>query len=177
MGRVSTAPATPPPKRRRVWPWVVGGLLVFVVIAAIAIPNLLRSRMAAGESPVMGTLRGLNTAAVTYISTFANGFPPSLKALGPPLAGSAADCNHADLVPADWLSGQRYGYRFEYVPGPRVEKPGPGCALAGVESYQIRGRPIRYGETGTRSFYTDESAVIRSTVEDRAATADDPPIN
>ena len=50
---------------------------IILIIAAIAIPNLLRSRMAANEASAVGSIRTMNTAAITYSSTYGNGFPPA----------------------------------------------------------------------------------------------------
>ena len=50
---------------------------IILIIAAIAIPNLLRSRMAANEASAVGSIRTMNTAAITYSSTYGNGFPPN----------------------------------------------------------------------------------------------------
>ena len=49
---------------------------IIVIIAAIAIPNLHRLRMAANEASVVGSMRTMNTAAITYGSTYGNGLPP-----------------------------------------------------------------------------------------------------
>ena len=54
---------------------------IILIIAAIAIPNLLKARIAANEASAVGTLRTMNTAAVTYQSTYNNGFPRSLRPL------------------------------------------------------------------------------------------------
>jgi type II secretory pathway pseudopilin PulG len=51
---------------------------IILIIAAIAIPNLLRSRMAANEASAVGSIRTINTAAITYSATYGNGFPPGL---------------------------------------------------------------------------------------------------
>ena len=70
---------------------------IILIIAAIAIPNLLRSRMAANEASAVGSLRTINTAEVTYASTYpANGFAPSLAILGP--GGRAATSTNACLL-------------------------------------------------------------------------------
>ena len=61
---------------------------IILIIAAIAIPNLLRSRMAANEASAVGSIRTMNTAAITYSSTYGNGFPPTLAAIG--TTGTAA---------------------------------------------------------------------------------------
>src|SRR5579863_6335821 len=69
---------------------------IILIIAAIAIPNLLRSRMAANEASSVGSIRTINTSAVTYSSTYPqDGFPASLTALGgaaPCSATSSASC-------------------------------------------------------------------------------------
>ncbi|MGA8074098.1 MAG: prepilin-type N-terminal cleavage/methylation domain-containing protein, partial [Candidatus Acidiferrales bacterium] len=55
---------------------------IILIIAAIAIPNLLKARIAANEASAVGTLRTMNTAAVTYQSTYNNGFPPDFAHFG-----------------------------------------------------------------------------------------------
>src|SRR3954464_14218412 len=55
---------------------------IILIIAAIAIPNLLRSRMAANEASAVGSLRTINTSEVTYASTYNIGFSADLKSLG-----------------------------------------------------------------------------------------------
>jgi hypothetical protein len=119
-------------------------------------------------------LRTLNSAAVTYQSTYENGYPPSLAALRTPPPGAEPSCKNADLVDARLARGQVRGYVIQYNPDPPIERPPAGCP-AGVKSYTITARPVTYGQSGTLSFFTDESGVIRSTDKDRAATAQDPP--
>src|ERR1700747_2529407 len=71
---------------------------IILIIAAIAIPNLIRSRMAANEASAVATLRTLTTAFVTYSSTYRNGLPPDLASLQAPAAAAPPDCAHAGLV-------------------------------------------------------------------------------
>jgi hypothetical protein len=154
-------------------------LLTLSVLISVAIANRLPPEMRPGVASATSWLRTINTAAVTYASTYGNGFPPSLAVLGAPAAG-APDCRKSDLVdPAMAAYGNafvRTGYLYEYRPGPPVvERPAPGCP-PGVPSYTITARPLKYGKTGSRSFFTDETAIIRGTSENRAATANDPPI-
>src|SRR3972149_3982957 len=74
---------------------------IILIIAAIAIPNLLRSRMAANESSAAGTLRSIATANVTYSTTYNAGFAGDLLSLGPTaVAGAPATSAEADLVDA-----------------------------------------------------------------------------
>ncbi|MGA8232655.1 MAG: prepilin-type N-terminal cleavage/methylation domain-containing protein, partial [Candidatus Acidiferrales bacterium] len=69
---------------------------IILIIAAIAIPNLLRSRMAANEASAVGSIRTMNTAAITYNSTYGNGFPPTLTAIG--TVGTTPSCTNAMLL-------------------------------------------------------------------------------
>jgi prepilin-type N-terminal cleavage/methylation domain-containing protein len=70
---------------------------IILIIAAIAIPNLLRSKIAANEASAAGTLRTMHTAAHTYFSTWSNGYPPSQATMGG-AAGVAATCNLAQVI-------------------------------------------------------------------------------
>src|SRR5690348_4455472 len=55
---------------------------IILIIAAIAIPNLLRSKMAANQASAVGSVRTINTAAITYNSTYGNGYPATLVDVG-----------------------------------------------------------------------------------------------
>ncbi|MCL6482029.1 MAG: prepilin-type N-terminal cleavage/methylation domain-containing protein [Firmicutes bacterium] len=137
---------------------------IILIIAAIAIPNLLRSRMAANEASAVGSLRTLNTAAVTYASQ-CGGFPPDLPNMGPPANG----CTTADLIDQVLASGSKSGYRFLYL---AADADGDG----NMDTYTIQANPITPGVTGTRFFFTDQSGVIRANVGTQAS-ASDPPIS
>ncbi|MBI2956103.1 MAG: hypothetical protein HYY26_02200 [Acidobacteria bacterium] len=165
---------------RRVWqtmkPTVFG--VVGVVLAGLILSYnfALRPRgFPANESTAAGSLRTINTAAVVYNDTYKNGFPPNLSVLGPPPAASEPSCQAADLIDPTLLTGEKNGYAFVYTPGPPVGDPVAGCPV-GVESYTVSARPLRYEKTGVRSFFSDESAVLRWTPEDRAATVNDEPV-
>jgi type IV pilus assembly protein PilA len=150
---------------------------IILIIAAIAIPNLLRSRMAANEASAVGSLRTLNTAAVTYSTTYGNGFPPSLAAMGPVAGGgNNATCDASDLVDNVLAAGQKSGYNVTYTGANAVAAAAPNCANPGFNTYTINADPITRGTTGQRSFFTDESGVIRFNATAPAAAAD-PPIS
>src|SRR5258707_14820664 len=70
---------------------------IILIIAAIAIPNLLRSRIAANEASATATMRTLNTSEVTYASTYNSGFTDDLHKLGTPTSGQPTNLT-ADLV-------------------------------------------------------------------------------
>jgi type II secretory pathway pseudopilin PulG len=143
-------------------------LIPLMIIAAIAIPNLLRARIAANQASAVGSLRTLNTAAITYATAYNKGYPASISALGPPLGGAAADADGAGLVDEVLASGTRSGYAFTYSPG---EKDDHGR----LASYTIRADPLTPGTTGQNHYFTDQSGVIRQET-DRPANEQSPPI-
>ncbi|HYL85775.1 MAG TPA: prepilin-type N-terminal cleavage/methylation domain-containing protein, partial [Candidatus Angelobacter sp.] len=121
---------------------------IILIIAAIAIPNLLRARIAANEAAAVGTLRTMNTAAVTYSSTWQNGFPPNFKSLGG--AVGAATCTGANLL--DNVLAQdpatKSGYSFNYA-GTTAFAP-TVCGSPGWQTYAINAKPLTPGTTGQR---------------------------
>ena len=142
---------------------------IILIIAAIAIPNLLRSRMAANEASAVGSLRTVNTAAVTFSSTYSDGFPPSIGVLGGAAGVTTATCT-ASLLIDSTLSGQggatdpslKSGYYFHLIQGTVAIVPVPvGCTPGYTDGYVAIAYPISTGTTGQRSFCTDASGVIR----------------
>jgi type IV pilus assembly protein PilA len=128
-------------------------LLVFI-IAALAIPNLLRARMAANEAAAVGSVRTLNVACLTYASDY-GGFPPSIDALGGEDSGSAPSESSAQLIDSPLARGVKYGYLFSYAPG---DKDSSG----NIVTYTISANPITPGVTGVRYFFSDQTDVIRA---------------
>ncbi len=124
------------------------------------VKQFLATALIPNESSAIGAMRTFNTALITYASTYPQiGFPETIVVLG----GTGGDPAHAGLIDARLASGEKSGYGFEYHKDSQY-------------AYSIVGRPLKYGETGTRSFFTDQSGVIRFTDEDRAATASDRPL-
>ena len=124
---------------------------IILIIAAIAIPNLLRSKMAANEASAVGSMRTLNTAAVTYSTTY-GGYPAGLTNLGP---ATPATSTSADLVDSVLASGTKSGYSF-------VWSAAAPDASGNIQSYSIAASPLIVGTTGQRYFFTDQSGVIRA---------------
>jgi type IV pilus assembly protein PilA len=158
--------------------------IIFVlIIAAIAIPNLLRARIAANEAVAVQSLRTINVVNATYASTYDNGFAPSLDALGGPVGDNTADCNHALLIGSALSSGQKSGYIFTYKalvtsdgsPADSRRVPGKGCTTAGAAGFTVTANPVQTGTAGHRSFYTDQSGTIRYSA-DGPATAESTPL-
>ena len=139
---------------------------IILIIAAIAIPNLLRARMAANESSAAGSLRSINTANATFLSTYGHSFAPTLAALGgaAPAVGVVAPCTAANLI--DQTLGQdpatKSGYTFKVLTGNGLGAKPTGCSAAGsTDGYGVVATPVTLGTTGQRSFCTDASGVLR----------------
>src|SRR6266478_4306486 len=79
---------------------------IILIIAAIAIPNLLRSKMAANEASAVASLRTINTSAVAYSTTY-GAYPTNLTNLGPATSPTSTT---ADLVDSVLASGTKSGY-------------------------------------------------------------------
>jgi type II secretory pathway pseudopilin PulG len=146
------------------------GILVIplLIIAAIAIPNLLRARIAANEATAVWSLRTINAAAIVYAATYGKGFPLSLSVLGPPPGGGSPSEKAANLLDAVLAEGRGSGYVFRYEAS--SSKSG-GL----VDVYAVQANPIERGSTGQRYFFTDETGVIRFEQE-HEASRDSPPI-
>jgi type IV pilus assembly protein PilA len=124
----------------------LAGIPFVLIIAAIAIPNLLRARMAANESSAAAMVRTLVVAEVGYSSMH-------------PEAGytcTLSDLTGAGLIDAKLASGQKSGYAFELS----------GCtatadSVANVK-FQVVAYPMARNQTGRRAFCSDESGVVKA---------------
>jgi type II secretory pathway pseudopilin PulG len=142
-------------------------MIPLLIVAAIAIPNLLRAKMAANEATAVGSLRTLNTAVMTYSSTYGQGFPAALENLSPPTAGQATK-ERAELIDSQLGSGQKTGYLFFYQTLP--DRQGKSA-----DTYSINADPLAAGTTGIRHFFTSQAGVIRVEA-DRPATENSSPL-
>jgi type IV pilus assembly protein PilA len=143
---------------------------IILIIAAIAIPNLLRSRMAANEASAVGSLRTINTAEVTYSTTYPNvGFSLNLANLG-----GAAPCVNATPITAclidDVLSvtAVKSGYNFI-----AAGNNGGGAGVINIV-YASSAKPSAVGQSGQRAFCSDQSGVIRYNATGLACLPNDP---
>lgn len=128
---------------------------IILIIAAIAIPNLLRSRMAANEASAVGSIRTINTAEVAYSMSYGTGFAPLVNLGGAePCAAAAAT---ACLVDAVLSAGSKSGYTLT-TPAPAAL----GTIAAPNVVYSVNAVPIVVGQSGQRSFCSDQSGVIRN---------------
>lgn len=153
----------------RVSRWVTA-LVASCALILIGFGVLLNEPHPGAGGPAVGSLRTINAAQFTYASTYPHrGYAVTLAALGPPPKGSKPSEDAAGLLDPVLEIGQHRGYRFTFIPGPPDQK-------GRTTSYRVIARPLEYGQTRLRSYYTDESGVIRATTENRVATAQDPPL-
>ena len=142
---------------------------IILIIAAIAIPNLMRARIAANEASAVGSVRTINTAEVTYSSAYPDiGFTGTLANL----AGATASCSGgagassagACLIDNVLGSGTKSGYTFVLTAG----------ATTPVTTYTDKASPVTVGSSGQRGFYSDQTGVIRYNQSGSASSADKP---
>src|SRR2546427_10423013 len=127
---------------------VVIVVAILLVIAAIAIPSLLHSKLSENESSAVSSLRTLNASCASY-SMLYGGYPRSLSNLGP---DNPASSTSAGLIDSALASGAKGGYVFTYTAG----ATGVG---GNVPSYNSSANPITPGSTRQRRFFTHPSAV------------------
>lgn len=114
---------------------------IIALLAAIAIPNLLRARHNANEAAAIASLRTISTACESFrAAQTPTTYPGSLAVLGAPPSGPP-------YIDTTLASGTKQGYGYAYVPG--------------VNTYSCTATPTVSGTTGTRVFFVDESGVLR----------------
>ena len=127
---------------------------IILIIASIAVPNLLRARMSANEASAVSSVRTINAVQISYISAYPEvGFASSLVSLG------GRDCSPASsasacLIDTQLASGTKSGYTFTLS----------GAAGTPTSTYQIIAAPMVPNQTGLRSFCSFADAVPRASV-------------
>jgi type IV pilus assembly protein PilA len=131
---------------------------IILIIAAIAIPNLLRSKIAANESSAVGSVRTIGTAEVTYSSSWGSGFSVDLPSLG-----GASPCTTATAASACLIDpllsiapNTKSGYVFNAA----------GTLLVGTvyNGFEVNATPTTWQTTGVRSFCDDQTGVLKFNV-------------
>jgi len=135
---------------------------IILIIAAIAIPNLLRAKISANESSAVNTIRTINTAQISYQSSYpAVGYAATIAALGPAAATGCTTPSSTNACLLDWIVAQataassaKAGYYF-----------GMGVVTSNGAnlSYTVGGAPAGFNQTGVRGFCSNADAVIRYT--------------
>jgi len=128
---------------------------IILVIAAIAIPSLLRSKMSANEASAVSSIRTTATAQTTYAISYPSvGYADTLTKLAAPTGGGSVDSTHAGLL--DWVLGcpsqpcVKSGYQFTIA----------NTSGSPIDAYQITAVPQQVGSTGQRGFCGDQVPLI-----------------
>ena len=135
---------------------------VILIIAAIAVPNFLKSRLRANEASAVASLRVINTAAVTFSITYPDlGFPAQLTTLGganPCSVSSTQACLIDDIL----AQGTKSGYSFGWT----------GDGLVPSVTFAVMATPQVVGGSGQRMFCTDQTGVIHYDPTGSGCTSD-----
>ena len=140
---------------------------IILIIAAIAIPNLLRSRIAANQASAVQSCRVINSAEIVYSSTYSQGYAPSLTALAPPPNGTDTTSSAAGLIDNVLAAGVKSGYAFTYTP---TMPDGQNF----YQGYTLNANPSQVGLSGNNYYFTDHSYVIRQNDVQSASSSDSP---
>jgi type IV pilus assembly protein PilA len=135
---------------------------IILIIAAIAIPNLMASRMAANESSAVQETRAITTAEVVYTTQYNIGFAPLLVNLGD---GATISSTSAGLIDSVLANGTKSGYQFTY------SALNPDAATH-YQTFSLNADPLNPGYSGRKHFFTDHSAVIRVNLTAVASSSD-----
>jgi type IV pilus assembly protein PilA len=130
------------------------------IVAAIAVPGLLRARMAGNEASALGSLRAINSSNLNYQTNCANGvgYASSLAELGAtPLTGGQPFIS-PDLAMATPIV--KSGYSIDYVVTNNVGASACTGTLTAQANYMATAAPIAIGTTGTRYFGTSEAQTV-----------------
>ena len=147
----------------------VWAAVVFALLFATGVLGQEKSSLPEDVEKALGGVRTINTAEVTYASTYTTGFSQSLAEMGETATGVKESPSRANLIDNDLAKGRKYGYIFTYRPA-KKDKSGR------ITSYTLTVRPAKWHKDSV-SFYTDHSGVIRYTRQNRLPTAKDDPID
>jgi type II secretory pathway pseudopilin PulG len=133
-------------------------IAIILIIIMIAAPRLSRARMYSQEVAAMAAIKTLHTVQVQYYSQYGR-YATTLAELGPPASGSASPAA-ADLISNDLASGSKQGYKFTMTGTPG--------------GYIINANPENFNSSGSRTFFSDQSMVIRQNYGQEPATVNSP---
>jgi prepilin-type N-terminal cleavage/methylation domain-containing protein len=138
---------------------------IILIIAAVAIPSLIQSKMSANEASAVQTVRDINTAESVFSIQYGVGYSTNLSSLGG--TSGTPSSTQALLIPDPVAqSGQKSGFQFLYVV---TGTNGPGGTPS---NYTVNANPIAPGNTGRIWYFTDETMVIRENPTSTASSTD-----
>ena len=157
--------------RKSTWGFSVIELLIVVgiilVIAAIAIPDLLKSRVSANQASAVGSLHTISTAETNYATTYGTGYSPDLASLDGPSGASSA--TSAGLIDSILGTGVKSAYTFAYAPTSISSTPPQ------YVSYIVTAQPtVGCGTGNGNCYFTDTTGVIRFNTSGVASSTDSP---
>jgi type IV pilus assembly protein PilA len=133
---------------------------IILIIAAIAVPKMNNQVMSAHEMAAIRQITTIHQAQTQYYSQFGK-YANTLAELGPPTSGAPGPAG-ADLIPKILADGTNSGYKF---------------AVSGTSTgYTVTAVPEAFGSSGRRTFYSDQTLVIRNNWTQEVATASSPEI-
>jgi type IV pilus assembly protein PilA len=133
-------------------------IAIILIIITVALPRLSKARMYAQETAAIAAIKTIHTAQVQYYSQYGK-YAASLTELGPPASGADSPAA-AGIINNDLAGGVKQGYRFK---------------LTGTQGgYTINAEPDSFGNSGSRTFYSDQSMVIHENYNAAPATAASP---
>ena len=135
-------------------------IAIILVIIGIALPKFNVAQMSSRELAVQQEVRTINTAQVQFQSQFGR-YAATMAELGPPASGAPGPSG-ADLVPASLASGEKDQYQF--------------VMTATQQGYTIVATPKVFNSSGRKSFYSDQSMVIRDSIGPEPANATSPEV-
>ena len=134
---------------------------IILIIVSFAVPKMNKILMHSRETVAAATIKNtIHTQQALYYSQFGR-FAQSLQELGPPTTG-ADNASAANLIPSELAKGEKGGYKFAVIGTPT--------------GYQVNAEPVAFGNTGSKTYFSDQSQVIHVHSGQEPATATDPEI-
>ena len=130
-------------------------IAIILIIAAIAVPKLNNQKMLAQEMAAIQQIKTIHTAETQYYSQFGR-YAATLIELGPPPSGSPGPAA-SDLIPKNLADGTSTGYAFTVQATPT--------------GYNVTAVPVQFNNSGRRTFFSDQTLVIRENWSQEPATA------
>src|SRR5580693_3363545 len=135
-------------------------IAIILIIAAIAVPKMNKQIMAAHEMAAIPMITTIHTGETQYYSQFGR-YAQNLAEMGPPASGAAGPAA-ADLLPKNLADGKASGFIFTVVGSPT--------------GYSVTAVPEAFGSSGNRTFFSDQTLVIRNNYTAEPATIASPEI-
>jgi len=135
-------------------------IAIILIIITIALPKFSSAQRYAKETSALGAIRTIHTMQVQYYSQYGK-YATSLTELGPPASGAEGPAA-ANLIDSTLASGEKGGYKF--------------TLSANSGGYIINAAPVAFGVSGSRTFYSDQSMVVRQNFGQEPATVNSPEI-